>query len=502
MKKSKKTKEPSPFELYTNALSNEEAGKLAAFFHDVEDHCSLPRKEKEGLRADFENALMRYFESGIALDEALRRLDVKNLGGFYARPPILWYALDDAAKIYPLSMKHGQMAVFRLSVYLKGKIVPELLQMALAFTIKRFPSFATTVKKGFFWHYLDTTKRRFVTENDTGLPCRPLRIAHSGSQSFRVMYYENRISVEFFHILTDGTGGMIFLKTLTAEYLKLMGAEFSYGDGVLDINEVPSEEETANEFERAERSDKSSGFIDKPALQMSGKLSKAKPYRVLHFKMNASELKSAAKGQGATVTSYILAQMFLSGRYATDEQDGEMNIQVPVNMRKFHPSATVRNFAMYCGIRLPVKRITTVNQIASEISDQLSDKTCGQAMGEMMSATQSMVSAVRFVPLFIKAPVARVVYGFLGDRIFSNTLSNLGVVKMPEQIAGCIESMDFALGTALTNRAGCALVTYGNISTLSISKMTSDPSFEERLYELLCGDGIDVSVEGSEPYES
>ena len=70
-------------------------------------------------------------------------------------------------------MRHGRMAVFRLSAYLKEPVAPALLQMALTFTIKRFPSFATTVKKGFFWHYLDTAKRRYAIEPEVEMPCKP-----------------------------------------------------------------------------------------------------------------------------------------------------------------------------------------------------------------------------------------------------------------------------------------------------------------------------------------
>ena len=59
------------------------------------------------IRKDFENALLYYSSAGLSLDDALDRLSVSNLGGFYARPPVLWYKLDDAAKIFPLSMRHG-----------------------------------------------------------------------------------------------------------------------------------------------------------------------------------------------------------------------------------------------------------------------------------------------------------------------------------------------------------------------------------------------------------
>ena len=113
-----------------------------------------------------------------------------------------------------------------------------------------------------------------------------------------------------------------------------------------------------------------------------------------------------------------------------------------------------------------------------------------------------MVNMLKYVPLAVKQPVAKVIYGFLGDKIFTNTLSNLGVVEMPSSISKHIESMDFILGTAITNRAGCSVVTFDNITTFSIAKMTVDPSFEEKMYDLLQADGVEVIVEGSENYEN
>lgn len=222
--------------------------KVALFLEDLERRITLSMAEKIALIEDFVNALKFYATTGLTVDEALERLDAKNLGGFYSRPSNTWYSLDNAAKIYPFSMKHDYMAVFRLSAYLKENIVPEILQMALTFTVKRFPSFATTVKKGFFWHYLDATKRRYIVEPETGMPCQPIRIGRSGSQTFRVLYYQNRISVEYFHILTDGSGGMCFLKTLVAEYFRLLGTTSSCDNGVLPVNGLVAPGEISNEF--------------------------------------------------------------------------------------------------------------------------------------------------------------------------------------------------------------------------------------------------------------
>lgn len=490
------------FNKYIKTLTKEEQTLLKDFFISFDEHCLLNKKNKEKLRDDFEKAILYYHKKGTDLKKTLSYLDTKNLGGFYARPPVLWFPLDDAAKIYPLSMAHDRMAIFRLSVYLKENIVPEILQMALNFTIKRFPTFATTLKKGFFWHYLDTTKRRFKVEEECDIPSQPIKVSVSGSQSFRVKYYQNRISIEFFHVLTDGTGGIAFLTSLTAEYLKLLGASIPKSDLVLNINDEPAKEEYENAFKNVPNALSTSGFIDKMAVQMDGKLSKVRPCKIIHFKMDTNKLKKASQKYNTTITSYLLALMFIAEKSATDKLNGDISIQVPVNMRKYYPTKTLRNFSMYCGIRLEIDKITNIEDIIDKITKQLDMKASKEEMTKMVTSTKKMTSMLKYIPLLIKAPIAKIVYGFLGDKIFSNTLSNLGVIKLPEELSSKIESMDFILGIGITNRAGCSVVTVNNITTFSISKMTVDPTFEEKLYELLENNNISVTVEGSGLYEN
>ena len=489
------------FELWINGFEKEHQALLREYFDGLNAHLSLARDEMIQFRRDFAAAIDLLLRLGCPLEEALTRLNPERLGGFYAWPATLWFRLDDAAKIYPLSMKHGQMSVFRLAAVLKEPVKPELLQIALHFTIQRFPGFATTVRKGFFWHYLDQTKRRYCIQPETDIPVRPLKIAASGSQSFRVLYYENRISAEFFHILTDATGGMCFLKTLLAEYLRLLGTDCPCGDGILDVTRPPLAGENENAFPAADRRGKGSGLTDRAALQLSGRLAPVRPCRILHFEMDAEKLREAARNRNATVTAYLLGLLFLAGRRATEAMGGSFNIQVPVNMRKFYPSPTLRNFSMYCGIRLDMEQVTTLDDILPEIQRQLTEKASREAMTEMIHSSTRLVNSVRFVPLFIKAPIARVIYGFLGDKIFTNTLSNLGVVNLPPEMQSRVDHLEFLLGTLVTNRAGCALVTCGGKAVLTIAKQTADPSLEEALCRLLDGDQVPYAVKGSVLYE-
>lgn len=480
-------------------------------FPDLEQHIHLPARETKLLLADYDRAILCYLAQGFSDDQIRERLSTDRLGGFYAHAALRWYALDPAEKLYPLGMRQGEMPLFRMSVYLKKQVIPELLQMALNFVIKRFPSFATTVKSGVFWHYLDSTKRRFSIEAEKGVPCTPIHVAYSGSQVFRILYYQNRISVEFFHVVTDGTGGMIFLKTLAAEYIRLAeGVEAGTAagrwptpaePGVWHPEDTPDECETANEFLKAEIFKGSSGFTGKPGVQLSGKLSRMKPCRILHFEMSAAQVKEKAHHYGGSITAYLLGVMFLAHKFATEETGGPVIIQVPVNIRKYHPSVTLRNDSMYAMIALELGEITTLEEIVPKITQQLVEKGAKESMDKMVSTAVKMVASLKPIPRFIKRPVAEKLYGFLGDRLISDTLSNMGVVRMPEEDVPYIEKFDFVLGPSVINRAACAMVTFGDHMVFSVTKTTVEPSFEERIEKLLNQDEVQLKITGSPLYE-
>ena len=465
---------------------------------EIRKHVSLPIDQARFLEADFAHAITYYRAHGFEESRIRSLLSPERLGGFYARPATVWYPLDNAAKIYPLSMTRGKMAIFRMSVYLKEDVVPEILQMALTFTIKRFPVFATTLKQGFFWYYLDSTKRRFIVEPERSMPCQPIAISASGSQSFRVLYFGNRISVEYFHVLCDGTGGLTFLKTLTGEYLRLLGHEIPREGDVWDVDGIPDPSETENAFLRVEKQENASGFMGKLAVQMSGKRSKTNPCQVLHFVMDADVLKQKSREMGGTVTAYVLALMFLANKFATEEREGTVQIQVPVNLRKYYDARTIRNFSLYFSASLQLDEISTVEEMVPVIMEQIRTKSTKECMDEMMYASVLLVRSLRFVPVFLKKPVAEAIYGFLGDGIVSNTLSNLGVCRVPAEMEALIDHFDFVLGGGAVARAACSMVTFGKKAVLSVSKHTADPSFEERLSRLITEAGIPLEIEGSE----
>lgn len=386
------------------------APELERLYFALAARIDLPRAQKRALISDFRRAAEVLVSRGLSPAEAAARLGHERLGDFYLSAPDYWYPLDDAAKIYPMSMTDGWMSVFRLSAYLDAPVEPSLLQLALDLTMPRFPFFATKIKRGVFWHYIDGVKRRFTVQPETELPCAPMNVAAGDSQSFRVLYYGRRVSVEFFHILTDGTGGLAFL------------------------------------------------------------------------------------------TALLLAFMTEAAHAVSDESRGDISIQVPVNMRKFCPSKTLRNFAMYCSVRTPWAEAGEAERLLPDITRQLSERASETAMRGMLASTAEMVRLLGRVPLAVKRPAARIAYGFLGERAFTSTLSNLGAAKLPPEVEAHVEKLDFVLGTGERARAACAMVTLKGLALLSVTKLTDDKTFETRLLSLLEGAGVPVKLSGSMPY--
>lgn len=123
-----------------------------------------------------------------------------------------WIKLDNAATIYPSTMSRKYAAMFRVSVTLKDKVDKDILQCALNNIIDRFPIFKFKLKKGLFWCYLKKIEETPIIEQDYNNPMLRIKFKNHRNYLFRVRYHENRIAIEFFHALTDGTGAIIFLQ--------------------------------------------------------------------------------------------------------------------------------------------------------------------------------------------------------------------------------------------------------------------------------------------------
>jgi len=131
-----------------------------------------------------------------------------------------WAKLDNAAKIYPAARRKNWSNVFRQSATLTENVDKQVLSQALAVVVKRFPTIAARLRKGAFWYCLQELETPPEIRDEYSYPLTFMSKKETRRCAFRVLVYKKRIAVEFFHSLTDGSGALVFLKNLVAEYLE------------------------------------------------------------------------------------------------------------------------------------------------------------------------------------------------------------------------------------------------------------------------------------------
>ena len=240
--------------------------------------------------------------------------DFDTIGRFMTRVlspvrKLRWMRLDNAAKIYPAAKRRNWTNYFRLSATLTEAVDVQVLRAALDVTVRRFPSIAVRLRRGVFWYYLEEITKAPAIEEDKSYPLVHVPFDDVRKCAFRVLVYGSRIAVEFFHAVTDGTGGLIFLKTLVAEYLcQKYKITIPAGNGVLGRLEDPDPEELEDSFLRY-AGDITASRAEQTAYHLSGTPEPDGFLNLTTLMLPVDAVKEKAKEFGVSVTEFIAAVM-------------------------------------------------------------------------------------------------------------------------------------------------------------------------------------------------
>jgi hypothetical protein len=414
--------------------------------------------------------------------------------------------LDNAAKIYPAARSKRCPAMFRLSITLTEDIDQAVLTDALKIALHRMPSFSQHLKRGFFWYYLEHNGGAPPVRPDINNPCVYLNAGKNRDFLLRVSYYGRRIAVDFFHALTDGTGGMAFLKTLTAEYLTLKyGAEIPRDEGILSCGDMPREEEYEDSFFRYAKSVKISRR-ETPAYHIRGTREALGTIHITTAVMPLAEIKTKARELDATVNEFLAAVMISAIHKIQREENRPfrrkqaVKIGIPINLRKRFPSCTLRNFTSYVNLGIAPRLgsyslAETVATLKHAMALKASDKMLAAKFSTNVASEKNKLLGA--APLFVKDPVLKFYYLKDGDRYNSATLSNLGLVVLPEEMARYVERLGFMLGAG-HNPIACACVCFGGKLCLTITRTIAEPLVERAFFTALAAMGIRVALESNQ----
>lgn len=416
-----------------------------------------------------------------------------------------WYKLDLSGTVYPTLQRRTFSNVYRVSATLTEEIRPDVLQKALDITLPRFPAYKVAIRTGLFWRYLEPNNRPgpFVRP-DIVNPCMPMHFRSNNRYLIRVYYYNKRISVEMFHSLTDGFGGLCFLKTLTAVYLRLLGYEISNTNGVLDINEEPHPEELEDAYIRYASAKVKPSRTNGSSYSLRGTYEPFYTLNIISGIMPSDQVYKVAKSYGASVTEYLNAVLLyaLLQKQKADKpfREKPVKIAMPVNLRQFFPSKTLRNFInmVYPSIDPRMGEYTfeeIVKQVHHFMRYYINEKFMN---ADMITNTATLQNPfIRIVPLFIKDFVVREFYRNVQDGQSSAGLTNLGIVPVPPEMEQHVTRIEGILGQPFSNRTNCAIMSYGGDLIVNFSSSIKETDIERLFFTKLVQDGVHVKIESN-----
>ena len=418
-----------------------------------------------------------------------------------------WVKLDNAAKIYPAARRKNWSNLFRQSVTLTENIDVRVLQNALDVTVKRFPSIAARLRKGAFWYYLQQVESAPQISEEHSYPLVFMDREEMRKCAFRVIAYKNRIAVEYFHSLTDGNGALVFLKSLTAEYLEQKyRVSIPFENGVLDRRELPKEEELEDSFLKYAGNVPASRK-DTNAWHMSGEPQKDGFLNLTCFQIPVKPALELAHKHNATLTVFMSAVMMKALLNLQNEKNPNTKRQkrikllIPVNLRNLFPSNTLRNFAMYTIPELdPRLGAYSFDEICKIIQHKMGTEFTEKHMSCVIATNvnDERNPLVRLVPLPLKNVVMKAIFDSVGEKKSCLTLSNLGQVKIPEAMAQYVRRFDFILGVQAAAPYNCGMLSYGDTIYINFIRNIQDAELERHFHAVLQEMGLPTVVESNQ----
>ncbi len=415
-----------------------------------------------------------------------------------------WMRLDNAAKIYPATLRSKWTNMYRLSATLTEKVDVAVLQKALDVTAQRFPSIATRLRKGVFWYYLQELERAPAIREENSYPLTHMSRRDLRQCAFRVIAYQNRIAVEFFHSLTDGTGALIFLKTLVAEYLQQRyGIAIPAEAGVLCRSEEPDDAELEDSFQKY-AGDVAASRKEPNAWRLLGT---PEPGGFLHltcFTLDTQAVLEKAHEYGVSLTVFLGAAMMMALQNLQAEKQpnirrrNHIKVLLPVNLRGLFPSRTLRNFALYVTPDIdPRLGHYDFSEICSAIRHKMGLEVGPKQMSAKIAANvnSERLLIVKLMPLFLKNMVMKAVFDSVGEIKSCLSLSNLGNVLLPEVMQSYVSRMDFILGPQATRPHNCGVLSYNGTLYINFIRNIREPELESHFFRVLRDMGLTVQVQ-------
>ncbi len=413
--------------------------------------------------------------------------------------PADWSRLDNAAKIFPPTSNKQDTKVFRFCCQLNEWVDRETLQLATERTLESFPIFRSVLKHGLFWYYLEKTELVPIVEPEYRPPCGQIYDPNSRNLLFEVTCYRDRINLEVYHSLTDGTGALQFLKTLVCNYLAIkypqtrqdLLPEIEYDASATDRDE-DSFSKYYNPHHQAKRT------RGRKSAQLKGAKVPEGRIRIIEGIMPVREVLQLAKSYQTTLTVLLTAMMLIA--FAEEiplrKRKRPVVLDVPVNLRNYFHSDTARNFfgVIKVGYNFsegPGTLEDVIRQVREEFARELTADQLGARMAALSKAEHNYVA--RAVPLILKDMILWMADN-INEAYMAGSISNIGKIEMPQAAQPYVRRFDVFVSTEKLQACVCS---YGSELTVSFTSAFRSTNVQKNFFRQLTAAGIPVEIQSN-----
>lgn len=418
-----------------------------------------------------------------------------------------WYKLDNAGKLYPSIVSTRMSTVFRMSFELTEEVDHKVLQQALSQVIQRFPYFKVNLHRGLFWYYFEYSEKMPKVEKETYYPCMFMKYKRSQSFPFRILHYNNYLSAEFSHSICDGSGAITFMKTLLIQYFKIKkNIDCKNLEGAIDIHSKVNRAEFEDAFNKYYQEDIPVPDRMKSAVHFPFQLIEKGKYIIVTGIVPVDAMKKLSKDYGCTITQLVTAIYFdtiqeyvmnLEGK-AKKKMLGRVVMNVPVDLRQLFPSKTLKNFFITIMPEIDLRLgIYSLEELIENVKNYMNLSINKKNISRYISRNvqNEKKGYIKFMPLSLKNLIMPTIYSRFGEKGFTSSISNLGIIKLPEEIRPYINKVEVIPPPSVENKIKLVMLTYGEQMMLSFGSTTDNTEIEKIFFRKIRKLGIHVKIE-------
>ncbi len=419
----------------------------------------------------------------------------------YKREKLYWRRLDNSAKIFPISAGKKYSTVFRLSVVLKEKIQPEILQIAVEKALEQYELFRVRLKNGFFWNYLEYNPKKIFIEEEKEYPCKYIEPKENNHYLFKVTYFDKKINIDIFHSLTDGNSGVMFFREIVYNYIELAHKEeFQEELRIKRKFDLSTEDSYIKNYNKKAKGNNSA----KKAYKLAGRKIKLGAISAIHEIIDLNQLKQEAKKNEATITQYltsVLIYAIYQANYIKNKGKRPIKVCIPVNLKKYFPSNTISNFFSYITVEAEMKkdRLDTFGKILDFVKKDFTKKLTPEEIQKTMSGNVKLGTNpfIKLIPLVLKKPIVRLSYLEI-RKYTTTTFSNIGRIGIIGKYQRYIEDFLMLIAPEPVEKIKCSACSFENHIVFTFTSILDDCSIEKEFYKFLKEKNISVEIESNE----